>query len=137
MKMKYADIVLKHQQLAEVSQLVFPRKIQVAIDHNLLMLGKELDFYNAQRKDIESRYVERDENGVFITSDNGYVFESDSDKEDYLSEIRELNNSLVDVDIMNVSTVDTIETYSSAKKYDILSEHQKSMLDWMFVDIDE
>lgn len=132
MKMTVSEIQNRHSILITIGGLTLPRKISYAIAKNLVKLEKELKIVLAQKEDIANNYALKDEEDKFILSDDGknYTFESSDKKKEYISELEELLDTEIEVDIMtfDVSELDKCE---DSDRYNILTPVQEASLSWM------
>ena len=132
MKMTVSEIQNRHSILITIGGLTLPRKISYAIAKNLVKLEKELKIVLAQKEDIANNYALKDEEDKFVLSDDGknYTFESSDKKKEYISELEELLDTEIEVDIMtfDVSELDKCE---DSDRYNILTPVQEASLSWM------
>ncbi|MCC8049699.1 MAG: hypothetical protein LIP10_03435 [Clostridiales bacterium] len=130
MKMTFSELVRNHQYLMEVGNLVLPRKITVAIHRNLALFEKEIETMNKQRLDVVDRYVLKDEKGNPVIENKQYCFASDEDKEAYLTEQHDIDETEFD---LNIVTFDESEfdRCEEVERYDIPTAVQEMKLDWM------
>lgn len=132
MKMTVSEIQNRHSILITIGGLTLPRKISYAIAKNLVKLEKELKIVLAQKEDIANNYALKDEEDKFILSEDGknYTFESSDKKKEYISELEELLDTEIEVDIMtfDVSELDKCE---ESDRYNILTPVQEASLSWM------
>lgn len=131
MKMTVSEIQNRHSILITIGGLTLPRKVSYAIAKNLVELEKELKIVLSQKEDIANNYALKDEEDKFILSDDGknYTFESSEKKKKYISELEELIDTEIEVDIMtfDVSELDKCED----DRYNILTPVQEASLSWM------
>ena len=132
MKMAYAEITVRHGILIQIGKLTLPRKVSVAIARNLVRLEKEIKLANDQRTDIAARYAAKDEAGEFILDETKekYTFTSPYDEKAFMDEVKELNESEVEVDIMKFGAAE-LEKCEQIEKYDFLTPLQEASLEWM------
>ncbi|MCD7764377.1 MAG: hypothetical protein LUI14_14580 [Lachnospiraceae bacterium] len=130
MKLTFSELVRNHQYLMEVGNLVLPRKITVAIHRNLALFEKEIETMNKQRLDVVNRYALKDEKGNPVIRDKQYCFASDEDKEAYLTEQHDIDETEFD---LNIATFDESEfdRCEEVERYDIPTAVQEMKLDWM------
>ena len=135
MKMNYLEIVNRNAVLAEVGRKTLPRRITYAITKNLKTLGKEVDFYNTQRKDIADRYAAKKEDGAFIydKAENGdtvFTFASPEDRELFTLEASDLEKTETDVDVVKFKA-EELDRCDMSERYGVLSSLEEIALEWM------
>ena len=130
--MNYAEIMEKRNSLMSVMHLTLPRKVSVAIVKNLSLFNSEIDFYNSQRNDIADRYAQKDKSGNYILEGNQYTFATMGDREDFLQEARELNETNVDIEknIMKFYASE-LDKCDDSDRYNVLTPAQEISLGWM------
>ena len=133
--MKFSEIMIKKQSMANVLDLILPRKVSVAIARNLTTINKEIELYNQQREDIAERYAKKDEKGNYVLNGNNYTFANDKDRQSFIEEVSELNDTDIDINIFkfNVSELDRCD---ESDRYNIITPSQEVSLGWM-IDYDE
>ena len=133
--MKFSEIMIKKQSMADVLDLILPRKVSVAIARNLTTINKEIELYNQQREDIAERYAKKDEKGNYVLNGNNYTFANDKDRQSFIEEVSELNDTDIDINIFkfNVSELDRCD---ESDRYNIITPSQEVSLGWM-IDYDE
>lgn len=128
--MKYSEMKNRYETLMEVSELILPRKVSVAIARNIFNFRKELEIYNEQDVDIAKRYVAKDKDGKPVLDGNMYTFAVEEDRENFIRERNELNSAEIDVDIIKFNSVDLDGCYDS-DRYEIMTPAQESSIAWM------
>lgn len=133
--MKFSEIMIKKQSMADVLDLILPRKVSVAIARNLTTINKEIELYNQQREDIAERYAKKDEKGNYVLDGNNYTFANGKDRQSFIEEVSELNDTDIDINIFkfNVSELDRCD---ESDRYNIITPSQEVSLGWM-IDYDE
>ena len=128
--MKFSEIMIKKQSMADVLDLILPRKVSVAIARNLTTINKEIELYNQQREDIAERYAKKDEKGNYVLNGNNYTFANDKDRQSFIEEVSELNDTDIDINIFkfNVSELDRCD---ESDRYNIITPSQEVSLGWM------
>lgn len=134
MKMKLKDITNRHNLLLKIGHLTLPRKVSTAIARNLVKLEKETELYNKQRLDIANRYAKKDDKGDFIlTKDenvSSYTFENKENEVAFRAEVKDLNETEIDVDIMKFDAAE-LERCEMVERYDFLTPVQEASIEWM------
>lgn len=135
--MKFVEIVEKKDALMKVLDMTLPRKASVAITRNLENINKEINFYYDQRKDIADHYALKDETGNFVLTGKNYTFATDSDREGFIQEIKDLNDTDIDINIIKFhsSELDKCDE-DETRRYNILTPAQEISLSWM-IDYDD
>ena len=128
--MKYTEIISRQQSLLNVVNLTLPRKVSVAVARNLAKIEKEITLYNNQREDIADRYAKKDEQGNYILDGSNYTFAEDKDKEAFLQEARELNETDIDIDFMKFRA-EELDRCDEVERYSIITPAQELALEWM------
>lgn len=129
MKMTFLDLLVKNQNLVNLSNKTFPRKMSVAMARNLGEMEKEVELYNNQRKEIADLYAVK-ENGEFVLAGDSFTFASEEDKKAFLEEIKQLNEVDVEVDIITVDSTE-LDRCDEMERYDILTPREEASLSWM------
>jgi len=107
-----------------------PQKISYAITRNIMILSSEYECYEKSLKKIFDRYdeyFERDENSQIIVNDNGIPVVCAEKSEDFASELTELLNIEINIDIKHIS-LDVFDYDDISGKYDILTPQEIIML---------
>lgn len=128
--MKFSEITVMHQALLGVVNMTLPRKVSVAVSRNLSKIEKEITLYNSQREDIAGRYARKDEQGNYILDGNNYTFVSDENKEAFLQEAKELNETDIDIDFMKFRA-EELDRCDEVERYSIITPAQEMALEWM------
>lgn len=141
MKMTYTELKNRHSNLILIGKMTLPRKVSVAIARNIVKFEKELDVYTKQRNDIADRYAKKDEAGNYITDNDNFTFDTEDDKTVFLQEMKELNETEIDVQVMVFKASD-LDRCDEVERYAILSPVQEAAIEWMIdygeeADLDE
>lgn len=127
MKIKNLELIVIINILSSFNDKKLPQKISYAITRNYMILEKEYQYYDKEIKKIFSqyeKYFELDNDNKPIVNTNGIPLIKDEYKDEvqgkYTSEINELLNIEIDVDLYSIS-VDCFEYDDADNKYDILT----------------
>ena len=122
MKIRNYMLLNYNQVLSECANWKLPQKISYAITKNLILVGKELEIYNAalgKLFDSYSDYYVKDENGNVVHMENGLPQVDDDHSADLNDDIQELLNTEIDFDAYHIS--DEAFDYEDSDRYDPLS----------------
>lgn len=128
--MTYRELQGKHEALVMVSGLTLPRKVSVAIARNLARFKKELKIYTEQDADIAGRYAARDEDGNFILDGNSYTFDTPEDREGFIRERNELNDTEAGIEVVKFDASE-LDRCDEVERYSILTPAQEAAIGWM------
>lgn len=129
-KMKYSEMIVKYNALAELADKKLPRKASTAMARNICKLKEEIDFYIKQRTDIADRYAKKDANGKVVVENGAYTFASNEYRDFFIEETEVLNNSEVEVDIITFDASE-LEQCDNLDRYDGLTPREEVNLSWM------
>lgn len=102
-KMRNAEINTHVIAMMKVSQKKFSPVINVAITRNYREIGKLNDDVLEERKKLESEYLETEESGRIVLTENGEpVPREGKSLKDYFNQVQEILDAETEVDIQTV-----------------------------------
>lgn len=109
----------------------FPEKLSYALIRNVKAFEKEINEYNAERKRLCRELCEKDKEGRPVMINEGQAYSlSDDAKATLKTELDELLDAEVDIDIMTV-TETTLEKCASSDRYHVPSNKDMMTLYFM------
>lgn len=119
----------RYRALVAVEDKILPRRFCVAIRKNMAAVKKEIDFFCEQRRDIATRYAVKEGN-AFILENNCLTFDSEENKEGFIEEMRQLDETEIDVPVTTVEGTE-LDRCDLDRRYDMLSPKEEAALSWM------
>lgn len=105
MEFKNIELLRINSILNQFADKKLPQRISFAITKNIMIIGNEIQCYNKEIEKIMKKYNEyflKDDNGDVKYNRNGVPLVCDEHREDFLSELNELLNISVKVDLYNI-----------------------------------
>lgn len=137
MRIKNISMINLINVLSSFSDKRLPQKIGYAITKNLVLLNKEYSVYDSQLKKIIDAYKDniiKDEDGNQIMK-SGIPTVDDSVSNEYYSQINELLNIEVDVDLRYVD--ESVFDYDNNNMYDVMTAKEIMILQSILVNHEE
>lgn len=135
--MKYSEIEANYSALKSLEDGKFPRKIQVAMARNMLLLEPIVEFIKTQRTNSLKEHAKIKEDGSFdITmKEDGSAsvnFKTPEDLSSFMEEEKALLSTEEDISIVKIDASD-LGVYEIDPRFDALSVKQELSLSFMIV----
>lgn len=129
MKLKLGILENKLKEIANLNEIKLPVKLAYALAKNETALTDEFKTYLKKQIEILEKDCIRDSEGKPVLENNEYTYESEERKAQVLSELNELANMEVDINIMTLP-VDILEQCNTGK-FDALTTKDILTLEFM------
>lgn len=111
MELNFGKITGLNEALMALKDKQLPFKLSLIIAKDLALLAKEIEFYIEQEREFANKYLQKDENGMFIQESEG-VFKIIEGKEEECNEARKTLDAFtteVELRTIPVSLIENLE----------------------------